>query len=110
MASAPGRVVTAVTSPQTVSGSVMWWTIRSSKVSSPMRAKAISDVASLTIIRVIHPLGRGNFGVGVLHGQIKRRDTMGHQDIEERETRYPGQRTRHGEHRHQGGDGEHSYN
>jgi hypothetical protein len=26
------------------------------------------------IIRVIHPLGRGHFGV--LHGQIKRRDTV----------------------------------
>jgi hypothetical protein len=48
-------------------------------------------VALLTIIRAIQPLGRGNFGVGVLHGQIKRRDAVGHQDIKERETWYPGQ-------------------
>src|SRR5262245_49340900 len=91
MASAPGWVVTAVTSAQTVSGSVIWWTIPSSKVSSPMRAKAISGVALLMIIRAIHPPGRGNFGVSVLHGQIKCRDTMGHQDVEERHTRDPGQ-------------------
>jgi hypothetical protein len=91
MASAPGWAVTAVTSLQTVSGSVTWWTIRSSKGSSPMRAKAISGVVLLTIIRAIHPPGCSHFGVGVLHGQIKRRDTVGHQDIKERETRDPGQ-------------------
>lgn len=56
-----------------------------------MRAKAISGVASLTIIRVIHPVGRANFGLSVPHGQIKRWDTMGHQDIEECETRDPSQ-------------------
>jgi hypothetical protein len=56
-----------------------------------MRAKAISGVALLTIIRAIQPLGRGNFGVSVLHGQIERRDIVSHQDIKERETRYPGQ-------------------
>jgi hypothetical protein len=48
-------------------------------------------VALLTIIRAIHPPGRGYFGVSVLHGQIKGRDTMGHQDVEERHTRDPGQ-------------------